>query len=157
MGTLHSYKTHIYKLAQQSMLELLHLLRCYSRLVRWCKPTEKNHRFSDNLYTTCRRMQDATAKKSYVLFFSTIRIFRKVFACEIPRVGARFTHGTVPGFLMERCSASSWTAARWFKADTLLHDMCKMPQRKKCYVIYNNPDRVVRGSTSGKYTIFTVQ
>ena len=34
-GGIHSYKTHISKLAQQSMLELLHLLHCYSRLVRW--------------------------------------------------------------------------------------------------------------------------
>ena len=33
-------------------------------------------------------------------------------ASEIPRVGARFGHGTVHGLVMERCPVSSWNGAR---------------------------------------------
>ena len=40
---------------------------------------------------------------SYIYFFQRFEILREVLASEIPRVGARFSHGTVHGFLMDRC------------------------------------------------------
>ena len=68
-------------------------------------------------------------------FFNHYDFSDKVLASEIPRVGGRFPHGTVDGFLMERLSVSSWNG-------------CRFPQERLPVSSWNGP-RFPHGTVPG--------